>query len=93
MKKLTKLPEVSKLTNVETQCRNESFAKLLTAQQAEGNASIELVIAKLKLVRQYNANYFVAASDVDKWYAENLFPDLKTVKKTDETGSDEVKAA
>lgn len=51
------------------------------ATTALGEASTALAISKLTLVRKYNANYFVAANDVDKNFAEKLFPKLDPPKK------------
>jgi len=51
------------------------------ATTALGEANITLAISKVTLVRKYNANYFIAASDVDKNFAEKLFPKLDPPKK------------
>lgn len=56
------------------------------AIRAEGEGNIQLTLTKIKLVRQYNNNYFIAGNDVDKNYAEKLFPKLRnTGKKEDDT--------
>jgi hypothetical protein len=65
-----------------TACDN-SFENMLAATKAEGNALTALVIAKLKLIKQYNQNYFIAAGDYDKAYAEKLFPDIRPSKTVD----------
>lgn len=39
-------------------------------------ANTEAYVAKVALVNQYNANYFDAAHDVNKEYAEKLFPHI-----------------
>lgn len=51
------------------------------ATKAVGDANTTLTISKVNLVRKYNANYFLAASDVDKNFAEKLFPKLDPPKK------------
>jgi hypothetical protein len=58
-----------------------AFAGIVTANKAEGNAKTDFEIAKLKLVKQYNDNFFIAAHDVGKAYAEKLFPKLRKPKK------------
>lgn len=85
-------PLVAKIEAAVAECQ-KSFEQQLAAQKAEGDANTDLVIVKLKLVRQYNANYFLAATDVDKNYAEKLFPVIKTSKKGEDEEANEVKAA
>jgi hypothetical protein len=85
-------PLVAKIEAAVRECQ-QSFEQQLVAQKAEGDANTDLVITKLKLVRQYNANYFLAASDVDKAYAEKLFPDIRPSKKEASADHNEVKAA
>jgi hypothetical protein len=53
----------------------------IDATTAHGEADTALYISKIMLVRKYNANYFVAANDVDKNFAEKLFPKLDPPKK------------
>ena len=71
-----------------TKCR-EALKKEQDMITAEGDARTALTIAKVLLVRQYNANYFIAASDVDKSFAEKLFPKLRPSKKKGDPETDE----
>ncbi|SRR6266542_6159053 len=73
-------PLAEKIDKAITSC-NDAAKQLKTAIQSEGNANTVLTISKIALVRKYNANYFVAASDVDKAFAERLFPPLRVTKK------------
>lgn len=58
-----------------------AFDEYKTAQQNEADAKTALTISKVGVVKQYNANYFIAATDVDKTFAESLFPSLRKNKK------------
>ncbi|HEX3006918.1 MAG TPA: hypothetical protein VHO90_04820 [Bacteroidales bacterium] len=58
-----------------------AFTGIVTANKAEGNAKTDFEITKLKLVKQYNDNFFIAAHDNGKFYAEKLFPKLRKPKK------------
>jgi hypothetical protein len=53
-----------------------------TLAQAESDANTELVISKIALVNKYNGDFFVAASDVDKNFAEKLYPKLNPPAKS-----------
>lgn len=64
-----------------------ALAQQETAIRAEGEAKTALTISKVNLVRQYNAVYFKVAGDVDKNYAEKLFPQLRSKKKNDQDDS------
>jgi len=86
-KKITSLgaehPLNSFVSLIETaiQASELAFEELVTVSKAEGNANTDFVISKLKLVKQYNASYFVAANDFGKSFAEKLYPKLHTEKK------------
>lgn len=84
-------PFVAKIEAAVAECQ-QSFEQQLLTQKAEGDTHTGLVITKLKLVRLYNSNYFIAATDVDKTFADKLFPALKVAKKGDNTENTEEKA-
>jgi hypothetical protein len=48
----------------------------------EANASAE--VAKVALIKEYNNNYHKAASDVDRYFAEKLFPRLHPKPKKED---------
>ena len=73
-------PYSDKIEIAVTDCR-KALAQQVIALQNLGDAKTALSISKIAMVRQYNANYFVAASDVDKAFAERLFPQLGATKK------------
>jgi hypothetical protein len=73
-------PFAAKIGEAVANCRT-ALAQQLTAFQNLGNAKTALSISKFALVRQYNASYFVAANDVDKVFAEKLYPRLRPAKK------------
>ncbi|MFN8256406.1 MAG: hypothetical protein U0W24_11985 [Bacteroidales bacterium] len=83
----------AKIEDAVAKCRT-ALSQQVTAVQNLGNAKTALSISKIALVRQYNACYFVAASDVDKLFAENLFPKLRPAKKKNNgngnNGEDEI---
>lgn len=54
------------------------------AVKAEGLAKADADIAKLQLIRKYNSNYYQAADDGGKKFAEQLFPVLSSGPKDDE---------
>jgi hypothetical protein len=64
-------------------CRKISDQRI-SALKTLGDAQTAVEIAKIAIVRQYNSNYYVAASDMDKNYAERLFPVLRSPKKKDD---------
>jgi hypothetical protein len=70
----------AKIEDAVANCRT-ALAQQVSAVQKLGDAKTALSISKIALVRQYNASYFVAAGDVDKTFAENLFPQLRPAKK------------
>lgn len=87
-------PYAAKIESAVADCRT-ALAQQVTAIQNQGDAKTALSISKVALVRQYNANYFVAASDVDKAFAEKLFPRLRPNKKkkgSTDTGEQEAEA-
>lgn len=65
----------------------QSIKKEEDAIEADGTGLTKLTLAKIKLVRQYNANYFIAGTDVDKNFAEKLFPKLRPGGKKDDNDS------
>ena len=73
-------PFAAKIEEGVANCR-AALAQQVTALQNLGDAKTALAISKMSVVRQYNANYFTAASDVNKEYAEKLFPRLRPAKK------------
>lgn len=73
-------PYAAKIENAVANCRT-ALAQQIAAIQNQGDAKTALSISKITLVRQYNANYFAAANDVDKSFAEKLFPRLRPNKK------------
>jgi hypothetical protein len=73
-------PFVAKIGEAVANCRT-ALAQQLTAFQNMGNAKTALTISKFALVRQYNAGFFVAANDVNKEFAEKLYPRLRPAKK------------
>lgn len=73
-------PFTEKIEKVVADCR-KALAQQVVALKSLGDAKTALSISKTALVRQYNANYFLAASDVDKNFAERLFPQLRPGKK------------
>ncbi len=70
----------AKIEEEVAECRT-ALAQQVTALQNLGDAKTALAISKMALVRQYNANYFTAASDVNKEFAEKLFPRLRPNKR------------
>jgi hypothetical protein len=76
-------PYAAKIESAVADCK-DALAQQVAATRAEGDANTALVISKVALVRQYNAIYFTAASDVDKNYAEKLYPQLRPAKKKKE---------
>lgn len=56
------------------------------AEKAYLTANTEAYVAKVALVKQYNANYFDAAHDVSKEYAEKLFP--RIIRRPDNDDKD-----
>ena len=54
-----------------------------------GQAEVEVTLAKLAVIKQYSSNYFIAAQDHGKQYAENLFPRLYTRKPKEEVPAEE----
>ncbi len=54
-----------------------------------GQAEVEVTLAKLAVIKQYSSNYFIAAQDHGKQYAENLFPKLYTRKPKEEVPAEE----
>ena len=61
-------------------CRN-AFTNREALIAAASQARTAEDIAKMSVIRQYNANYFAAAHDIDKYYAENLYPRFKHSEK------------
>ena len=61
-------------------CRN-AFTNREVLIAAVSQARTAEDIAKMAVIRQYNANYFAAAQDVDKYYAESLYPRFKHSEK------------
>ena len=59
------------VTAVENAFKNET-----DVIKAEGIARTNAELAKLALIRKYNSNYFQAADEGGKAFAEKLFPDL-----------------
>lgn len=53
--------------------------------KTEAAAWADEQIAKFALMRQYNNNYYLAATDFDKAFAESLFPNIRSGKKDDKT--------
>lgn len=53
------------------------------AQKVYDEADAAAEVAKVAVAKQYNNNYHTAASDVDKYYAEKLFPRLRPKSKKD----------
>ena len=73
-------PYAAQIESAVADCK-DALAQQVAATRAEVDAKTALVISKVALVRQYNAIYYTAASDVDKNYAEKLFPKLDPPKK------------
>ena len=73
-------PFAAKIEDAVANCRTV-LAQQVNALQNDGDAKTALSISKVALVEQYNANYFLAATDVDKDFAEGLFPRLRSGKK------------
>jgi hypothetical protein len=73
-------PFAAKIEEAVTNCRS-ALAQQVKAIQNMGDAKTALNISKIALVRQYNANYFVAAGDINKEFAEKLFPQLRPAQK------------
>ena len=76
----TLYPFASKIESAVSGCR-KALQKQVVAIQAQGAASTALYLSKTALVRKYNANYFLAAGEQGKNYAEKLFPQLRSKKK------------
>jgi hypothetical protein len=73
-------PFAAKIEEAVTNCRS-ALAQQVKAIQNMGDAKTALNISKIAVVRQYNANFFIAAGDVNKEFAEKLFPQLRPAKK------------
>ena len=70
-------------------CRN-AFTNRETLISAANEAKTAEDIAKMAVIRQYNANYFAAAQVVDKFFAERLYPKIKrSVKQMAELETEE----
>ena len=66
---------------------DNSTAKITLRKSAENlykDANVAAVLAKVAVVNQYNANFFAAGNDLNKKYAESLFPKLSPPPKDDE---------
>jgi len=74
------LPFADKI-KVAVEKSNAALATQSVADKNENIAKTNLSISKHALVEQYNATYFTAASDVNKAFAENLYPQLRSAKK------------
>jgi hypothetical protein len=73
-------PFAEKIEKAVADCR-KALAQQVIADQNLGDSKTAMSISKVAVVRQYNANFFAAASDVDKTFAEKLFPQLRSTKK------------
>jgi hypothetical protein len=58
-----------------------ALAQRKVADDATTDAWTALILSKNALGERYNANYFLAATDVNKEYAEKLFPKIDPPKK------------
>lgn len=65
----------------------ESLADQVDTKKAEEDANTTLTISKIKLVNQYNTIYHIASTDYGKAYAEKLYPQLRPVKKEEQTNT------
>jgi hypothetical protein len=73
-------PFAAKIEEAVANCRS-ALAQQVKAIQNLGDAKTALNISKVAMVRQYNASYFIAAGDVNKDFAEKLYPQLRPAKK------------
>ena len=73
-------PFAAKIETAVADCR-KALADQVTAIRNLGMTKTDLQLSKIKLIRQYNANYFIAATDVDKDFAEKLFPRLRSSRR------------
>lgn len=58
------------------------------AVKAAALAKANMEIAKLALIRKYNGNYYTAADEGGKAFAESLFPDLGGTKDKNDDGDE-----
>lgn len=63
----------------------KAFLDEEAAITAAGLAKSNVDLAKLRLIRRYNSNYYQAADEGGKAFAERLFPDLSSSDKKNAT--------
>jgi hypothetical protein len=70
-----------------------AIAELYTAIEAEKTAEASEAIAKIKLTRQYEQNFYAAGSKFGKAFAGRLFPVIRAVSKNveEEVNTESVK--
>lgn len=85
-------PLANEIEEAITNCRTAA-AGYTEAVRKAGDANTTLTLAKLALIRQYNANYHTAASEVSKGWAEKLFPQLNKGHRTIEAPEEPAPAA